>query len=115
MASKFFAVVAGVGAGTGRSVALRFAQEYPVVLLARRPESYVDIVDEIKKSGGHAIGISTDTTDPKSVAAAFETIQKELPGQKLAAAIFNASGGMSRKGFLELQLEELQLALRANP
>lgn len=87
MASKFYAIVAGVGAGTGRSVALRFAQSYPVVLLARNPSNYTDIVAEIKSSGGHAIGISTDTSDPASVSAAFEEIKKELPEKNLAAAI----------------------------
>jgi NAD(P)-dependent dehydrogenase (short-subunit alcohol dehydrogenase family) len=88
MASKsFYAVIAGVGAGTGRSVALRFARSYPVVLLARKPESYNDIVSEIKKQGGEAIGISADTSDPQSVNSAFEAIKKELPDKKLAAAI----------------------------
>ncbi len=63
------------------------------MLLARRPESYDEIVAEIKNAGGQAIGISTDITDPKSVTSAFETIKKELPGKKLAAAIYNAAGG----------------------
>lgn len=112
--SKFFAIVAGVGAGTGRSVALKFAKTYPVVLLARKPESYNSIVDEIKKSGGQAIGISTDTSDPKSVASAFETIKKELSDQKLAAAIFNVGAGMSRKGFLEQTPEDLEASLKGN-
>lgn len=85
--SKFYAVIAGVGSGTGRSVALRFAKTYPVVLLARKPESYNDIVSEIKASGGQAIGISTDTSDAKSVVSAFEAIKKEFPEGKLAAAI----------------------------
>ncbi len=88
MASKtFYAVVAGVGAGTGRSVALRFAKAYPVALLARKPESYNDIVAEIKQNGGEAIGISADTSDVESVKSAFETIKKEFQGKKLAAAI----------------------------
>ncbi|OIW27269.1 NAD(P)-binding protein [Coniochaeta ligniaria NRRL 30616] len=114
MASKFFAVVAGVGAGTGRSVALKFAQTYPVVLLARKPESYNSIVEEIKAAGGRAIGISTDTADRKSVDAAFATIKKELPDQKLAAAVFNASTGLSRKGFLDQTPEDFELSLRGN-
>ncbi len=114
MASKFYAVIIGVGPGTGRSVALRFAREYPVVLLARRPESYSEIVNEIKGAGGQAIGISTDTTEPASVAAAFETIKKELPGSRPAAAVFNAGAGFSVKPFLELKLEELQSAVRGN-
>lgn len=114
MSSKFFAIVAGVGAGTGRSVALKFAKTYPVVLLARKPESYASVVDEIKKSGGQAVGISTDTADPKSVASAFEAIEKELPDKKLAAAIFNVGAGFSRKGFLEQSLQDLESSLRGN-
>ena len=87
MASKFFAVVAGVGAGTGRSVAIRFAQAYPVVLLARNPDNFKDIVAEIKDKGGQAIGISTDVSSSSSVTSAFETIKKEFPDKQLAAAI----------------------------
>ena len=113
--AKFFAIVAGVGAGTGRSVALKFAKEsYPVVLLARKPESYNSIVDEINASGGKAIGISTDTADRKSVDSAFEQIKKEFPEQKLAAAVFNVGAGMSRKPFLEQTPEDLLGSLKGN-
>jgi NAD(P)-dependent dehydrogenase (short-subunit alcohol dehydrogenase family) len=89
--STFYAVIAGVGAGTGRSVALRFAKAYPVALLARKPESYNDIVAEIKQSGGQAIGVSADSGDSASVKAAFETIKKEFAGKKLAAAVCKSS------------------------
>lgn len=95
-------------------MALRFAKAYPVVLLARKPESYNDIVAEIKQGGGQAIGISTDTADPKSVASAFETIKKELPDKKLAAAVFNVGAGLSRKGFLDLTLDDLRASLEGN-
>ena len=74
MASKAFAVVAGVGPGTGASVARRFAQAYPVVLLARNPDNFNSLVEEINKSGGKAIGISTDVSSPDSVKAAFQKI-----------------------------------------
>ncbi|KAL2135223.1 hypothetical protein VTI74DRAFT_9315 [Chaetomium olivicolor] len=115
MASKpFYALIAGVGAGTGRSVALRFARSYPVVLLARKPESYADIVSEIKQHGGEALGISADTSDPQSVASAFETIKKELPGKELAAAIYNVGAGYAIKPFLELKPEDLDASLSSN-
>lgn len=134
MASKsFYAVVAGVGAGTGRSVALRFAQSYPVVLLARKPESYNDIVSEIKQNGGQAIGITADTSDAQAVASAFETIKKELPDKKLAAAICksspqkdtsrhsiltaspdNVGAGFAIKPFLELTPSDLDSSLDSN-
>jgi NAD(P)-dependent dehydrogenase (short-subunit alcohol dehydrogenase family) len=116
MASKaFFAIVAGVGPGTGRAAALRFAKVYPVVVLARKPESYNDVVTEIKQAGGQAIGISADTSDPKSVASAFESIKKELPNLKLAAAIYNVGAGFGIKPFLETTVEELENVLAANP
>ena len=58
MAAKAFAVVAGVGPGTGASVARRFGKEYPVFLLARNPDNYEATVKEINSNGGKAVGIS---------------------------------------------------------
>ncbi|KAL7624036.1 hypothetical protein AAE478_005593 [Parahypoxylon ruwenzoriense] len=114
MSSKFFAIVAGAGPGTGRACALRFAKAYPVVLLTRNPESYQDTVAEINKSGGKAIGISADASDVKSVNSAFETIAKELPGLKLAAAIYNVGAGFKRKPFLELDVEDFDTSVGGN-
>ncbi|KAM5341591.1 hypothetical protein ACJ41O_014622 [Fusarium nematophilum] len=112
MASKsFYAVVAGVGAGTGRSTALRFAQKYPVVLLARRPESYEQVVADIKKAGGQAVGITADVADPATLTKAFESIKTELPGSRLAAAVYNVNGGFARKPFLELKTEDLDASI----
>jgi enoyl-[acyl-carrier-protein] reductase (NADH) len=95
-------------------VALKFAKTYPVVLLARNPDNYESIVKEIKSSGGHAIGISTDVTSESSVKNAFAEIQKEFQGKKLAAAIFNVGGGFVRKPFLELTLQEYEAGYAAN-
>ena len=58
--SKAYAVIAGVGPGTGASIARKFAQTYPVVLLARNIANLDPIVNEIKSNGGQA-------TDRKSV------------------------------------------------
>lgn len=98
-------------ASSGRACALRFSQAYPVVLLARRPESYKDVVDEIKKRGGQAFGFAADVTDGPSLDAAFNEIKKELPGAKLAAAVFNASSGFAVKPFLELKTQNLDDAM----
>jgi NAD(P)-dependent dehydrogenase (short-subunit alcohol dehydrogenase family) len=100
MAPSPFAVVAGVGPGTGASVARRFA------LLARSPENYESLVKEINGSGGKAIGISTDVSSEESVKNAFAKIKEEFGGAGCAAAIFNASGGFSRKPLLEMGVEE---------
>jgi NAD(P)-dependent dehydrogenase (short-subunit alcohol dehydrogenase family) len=116
VSDKFFAIVAGVGPGTGRSVVLRFSEAYPVVLLARQPESYNDVVAQINKAGGRAIGITADATDEASLASAFETIKKEYDGLQLVAAIYNVrpDSRPSRKPFLELNLQDLDTSLNGN-
>lgn len=95
-------------------MAIKFAKTYPVVLLARNPTNYESIVQEIKSSGGHAIGISTDVASESSVKNAFAEIQKEFGGKKLAAAVYNVGGGFVRKPFLELSLAEYQAGYEAN-
>lgn len=101
-----FAVVAGVGPGTGAAAARRFAKAYPVVLLARNPDSFNSLVEEINNAGGKALGISTDVSSEKSVKEAFEKIKSEHNGANCAAAIFNASGKFSKKPFLEMNNED---------
>lgn len=107
MSNKAFAVIAGVGPGTGSFVARRFAKTYPVALLARTPASYEPLVREIESGGGRAVGIATDLASEESVRAAFETIAATYGGAPCAAAIYNASGGLVRKPFLETKIEEL--------
>ncbi|KIW25894.1 uncharacterized protein PV07_09030 [Cladophialophora immunda] len=116
VSNKFFAIVAGIGPGTGRSVALRFAESYPVVLLSRQPESYKDVVAQINNAGGKAIGISTDATDQSSLNSALESVKKEFADLQLVAAIYNVRPNVrgSRKPFLELNLGDLDASLNGN-
>lgn len=91
----------------GSSIARRFAQHYPVVVLARNPANYTDVVDSINSAGGLAIGLSTDVSDADSVSQTFKKITRELfPGSPIAAAVFNSGGGFVRKPFLELTQAE---------
>ncbi|KAL2055670.1 hypothetical protein ABVK25_003912 [Lepraria finkii] len=106
--SKPIAIIAGVGPGTGAAVARKFALSYPVALLSRNPATYDPIVADINKSGGKAIGISTDVSDLKSVKAMVEKVKEEYGNDvKCAAAVFNASGAFVRKPFLELTGENM--------
>lgn len=107
MAAKAFAVIAGVGSGTGSSIARHFAKAYPVALLARNQASYEGLVQEINNSGGKATGISTDLSNEGSVKSAFETIAKTFKDAPCAAAIYNASGGFVRTPFLDTRAEDL--------
>ncbi|KAH0566485.1 hypothetical protein GP486_000103 [Trichoglossum hirsutum] len=113
-ANKAYAIIAGVGGGTGASVARKFAQAYPVVLLARNPTNYASLVSEINGSGGTAIGISADVTDGESVKKAFGEIEKEFPGRSLAAAVYNVGGAFVKKPFLEMGESEFRAGYEAN-
>lgn len=113
MASKLIAIIAGVGAGTGASVARKFAASYPVVLLARKAENYQPLVDEINGKGGKAIGVSTDVSDRKSVDNAISEAKKAFGSDVgVAAAVFNASGAFNRKPFFRVERRGLQEVIR---
>lgn len=119
MAPSPIAIIAGVGPGTGAAVARRFAQAYPVVLLARSVSNYEPVVDEINKSGGKAVGISADITDEESVNGAFDQIKqgglwKDSGEFGVAAAVFNLGGGFVKKPFLELTKEEFESGWKTN-
>ena len=101
-----FAIIAGVGPGTGAAVARKFAAAYPVALLARNPDNYESLVKEINGNGGKAIGVSTDIASAQSVKDAMNKISKEFGDIGCAAAIFNAGGGFVRKPFLETTEDE---------
>ncbi|MCJ1446722.1 MAG: hypothetical protein MMC23_007228 [Stictis urceolatum] len=111
MSSSPVAIIAGVGPGTGASVAKKFAQKYPVVLMARSPENYESLVKEIESSGGKATGISTDVTSTESVKKAFEQVKSIGP---VAAVVFNVGGRFVRKPFLELTEDEFDAGFSAN-
>jgi len=110
------AIIAGVGPGTGASVARKFAEKYPVFLLARNPANYEPLVEEIKQNGGWAQGIATDVSDAASVEKAFAEIKKykgeEEP--RASVAVFNVGGRFIRKPFLELSQEEFEAGFEAN-
>ncbi len=122
--APLIALIAGVGPGTGASLARKFASAYPVVLLARSPSNYEGVVKEINASGGKAVGISADVSDEESLQKAFEEVKKgvlfggsgrgEGEGVGIAAAVFNLGGGFVKKPFLELSKEEFESGWRSN-
>ncbi|KAI9792929.1 MAG: hypothetical protein M1816_001251 [Peltula sp. TS41687] len=114
MTSTPFAVIAGVGTGTGSALARRFAKAYSVILLARNPDNYKSIVNEINSSGGKAIGISADVSDEKSIQNAFREIYNDFGAENLAAAVYNVGGGFFRKPFLQMSLDEFSAGFNSN-
>lgn len=94
MAPNVFAVIAGVGPGTGAAIVRRFAKAYPVVLLARKEESYSSLVKEINEAGGSALGVATDVSVGSSITAAFETIKAKFGGDATCAVSLKPNSGL---------------------
>jgi NAD(P)-dependent dehydrogenase (short-subunit alcohol dehydrogenase family) len=111
MAPPFHAIISGAGSGTGRSLALRFATAYSVVLLSRNPSTVSPLVDEVRAAGGSALGIAADASDPASMDRVLEQVAAELPGSRLAAAVYNANAGFAFKPFLEMTEQDLDTSL----
>ena len=67
--TRKIAVVTGAGSGIGKGVALALAKaDYAVVLAGRRAQALEEVA---KLAGADALPVSTDVTDPDSVAALF--------------------------------------------
>lgn len=73
----------GYLAGAGASVVINYRNKEA---RARK------LADSIKASGGSALVVGADLTDPGSVTAMFDTVRRELGG--LDILVLNASGGM---------------------
>lgn len=106
MSSKPLAIIAGVGAGLGASIARRFAAEYTTVLMARNIDHLKPIEKEIQDNGGDAFSVSCDVSQPESVKNAFGKIKQAFPNSACAAAVFNATGPFVMKSILDVKVDE---------
>ncbi|MEY2872856.1 MAG: hypothetical protein RLZZ373_227 [Pseudomonadota bacterium] len=88
--SKKIALVTGAGSGIGRAAALGLLNDgWTVVLAGRRPEPLQALVAEAESRGQTAMAVPTDVTDPASVQALFDTIERRLGRLDL---LFNNAG-----------------------
>lgn len=112
--SKAYAIIAGVGPGTGAAIAKKFAQAYSVVLLARSTSSYSSLAKEINDSGGDAIGVSTDVSSPESIKNVLKEIDAKFgPDSTCAVSPTRLEGQV---GFSEAwrKLEEVIMKMSAD-
>lgn len=88
------AVITGGGTGIGKSTALLFAEEgSKVVVVGRRLDPLVSVVDEIKGKGGIAISIQADMEDGE---AAASVIQSTIDEYGRVDILVNNAGHSSR-------------------
>jgi NAD(P)-dependent dehydrogenase (short-subunit alcohol dehydrogenase family) len=84
------ALVTGAGSGIGRATAIGLLNEgWRVVLAGRRAEPLELLVAEARLRGQSALAVPTDVSDPASVQALFDTIERTFGRLDL---LFNNAG-----------------------
>ena len=107
------AVVTGGGTGVGRAAALALAGEgFAVALSGRRPEPLKEVASEIGSTGGQAIAVPTDVTDPESIRALF-TRTVEVFG-RLDLLFNNAGMGAPAVPLEDLTVEQWRAVVDTN-
>jgi NAD(P)-dependent dehydrogenase (short-subunit alcohol dehydrogenase family) len=97
------ALVTGGGSGIGKASAIALAREgFAVVVAGRRPERLDEVVRDIERSGGKALGVVTDVRHPDQVKALFAKT-KETFGR--LDVLFNNAGFGAAAPIEELEFE----------
>jgi NAD(P)-dependent dehydrogenase (short-subunit alcohol dehydrogenase family) len=107
------AIVTGAAQGIGAAYAKALAAEGAGVCVADVGDPQ-RVVDEIKASGGRAIGLRADVADPRSVAAMVARTAESFGGVQILvnnAAVF---GKLALKPFEEIDSAEVDEVLRVN-
>jgi NAD(P)-dependent dehydrogenase (short-subunit alcohol dehydrogenase family) len=108
---KPVAVVMGVGAGLGASLARRFAEKYAVAINARRPDYLRTLAAEIRGRDGIALEVPGDVGNPEQVANVFKLIRQHLGDPEVL--LFNAAAGPFGN-ISEVTPEQFENAMRIN-
>lgn len=78
-ATRKIAVVTGAGSGVGRMTALALLDDgWTVVLAGRRADPLQTLAAQAAERGQTALAVPTDVTDPSSVQALFDTVEREF-------------------------------------
>ncbi|HTR48080.1 MAG TPA: SDR family oxidoreductase [Verrucomicrobiae bacterium] len=88
------AIITGAGSGIGKHVAVALAREgYALALAGRRKEPLDATAGEVEQSGGRAIVVPTDVTDPAAVRELFAKMKEAFGRLDLLFNNAGVSGG----------------------
>jgi NAD(P)-dependent dehydrogenase (short-subunit alcohol dehydrogenase family) len=107
------AVVAGVGPGMGRDIALAFASHGAKLVVGARRAHHVDaVVDEVRGLGGEIVGVSTDVTKPAECEALAGAALEAWGG--IDVLVCNAAHGGTKGLLADSDPELLRAVLEVN-
>ena len=104
--TKPLAVITGASKGIGRAIAIRLAQDFDILALARTKPALDDLAAEIGKLGGRCTVAVVDIARPDAVAAALDGVD--------AAVLVNNAGVGPIKPMLELTPAEWHAIVDVN-
>ena len=107
------ALVTGGSRGIGRAIVKAFATEGAKVAVVYRgsKEAADALVTEVQQSGGTAIAIQTDVTDPAAAQHCVEQVEKELGPVDI---LVNNAGVIHDDLFVRMEPEHWQTVLQTN-
>lgn len=106
-------VVAGVGAGLGRSIALASAREgADVVLAARTASTLEEVAKEVTALGRRGLAVPTDLGDAEAAGQLAEAARAEFG--RVDALVYNALAMPPIKGLTKVPLESLSESFDGN-
>jgi NAD(P)-dependent dehydrogenase (short-subunit alcohol dehydrogenase family) len=106
------ALVSGASSGLGERFATVLAEHgAKVVCVARRMEALSAVANRISESGGQALAVSADVTDPEAVALAFDRAESEFGTVEI---LVNCAGIQSMAGVLEMSDEQFTSVMDIN-
>ncbi len=100
------ALITGASKGIGRAIALKLAERFDIVAVARSRDELSQLAQEISSAGGRCRAIALDITDGGAVA-------RELAGVDADVLVNNAGIGVL-KPFLELTRDEWRAMVDVN-
>ncbi|HUO51387.1 MAG TPA: SDR family NAD(P)-dependent oxidoreductase [Gemmatimonadaceae bacterium] len=106
MSARPIAVVTGASRGIGRAIALRLAERYDIVALARTTEALAELAREIKESRGVCTPVTVDLADTAAVEKALARVDADV--------LVNNAGLITIKPFLEITPGEWRQLLDVN-
>ncbi|MBV7333547.1 SDR family oxidoreductase [Chloroflexi bacterium TSY] len=107
------AIVTGAGRGIGQAIALGFAKEGAQIVCVARTQSELDeTVDRIIATGGQAIAIQADVSQPEQVAQMTDRSVAHFGG--IDILILNAGAQLDRNMVEESDLDGWQRTIEVN-
>ena len=107
------AVVTGSSSGIGEAIALAFAGEGAAVVVnyAHHPDAANEVAKEIEASGGRALSVGADVSDPKEMEA---MIQQAIDAFGRLDIMVNNAGMERKMPFLQTPFEVWQETIAVN-